>query len=32
MIIMKMAKPAKMRTGSSLATLTPVRELDGRIL
>ena len=32
MIIMKMAKPAKMRNGSSLATLAPVRELDVRIL
>jgi hypothetical protein len=32
MIIMKMAKPAKMRNGSSLATLAPVRELGARIL
>jgi hypothetical protein len=32
MIIMKMAKPAKMRIGRSLATLAPVCELDVRIL
>ena len=32
MIIMKMAKPAKMRIGRSLATLAPIRELDVRII